>query len=162
MIAIAAVSAEYGIGKDNDLIYNIPADKKFFREKTTGGTVIMGRKTFQSLPFGPLKNRENVVLTRDPGFTAPEGVVICRSTEELEKLISERDPEKTFIIGGGEIYAMFIDRCDAAYLTEIDDCAPADKFFPDIRRSDKWVKAEESDAGEHEGITYRFVTYKRV
>ncbi|MGN0643135.1 MAG: dihydrofolate reductase [Huintestinicola sp.] len=162
MIAIVAAAEDFGIGKDNDLLFNIPADKKFFREKTVGSTVVMGRKTFQSLPFGkPLKDRENVVLTRDPDFTA-EGAEICHSTEELFFLLCNRESDKVFLIGGAEIYGLLLDKCDKAYVTKIEKAVPADKFFPNIDKLPGWKMTEQSEEMEHEGIKFRFCTYEKI
>ncbi|MDE6710345.1 MAG: dihydrofolate reductase, partial [Oscillospiraceae bacterium] len=113
--AIAAVSENWGIGKDNDLLFNIPEDKKFFRRTTLNNTVIMGRKTLQSLPNGkPFKDRRNIILSRDKNFTC-DGAEVCGSVEEALKLIKET--EKVFIAGGGEIYRDMLPYCDKVIIT---------------------------------------------
>ena len=104
MNAIAAVSLDWGIGKDNDLLFHIGEDMKRFRALTTGGTVIMGRRTLDSMPGGkPLPRRRNIVLTRQADF-AREGVEVARSPEEVLRLTAGEDPEKVWVIGGREIY----------------------------------------------------------
>ena len=159
--AIAAVSRNFGIGKDNDLLYNIPEDKKYFRRMTLGKTVVMGRKTLESLPNSkPFKDRRNIVLSKNEGF-APEGAEVCRSTEELNDLIKTID-EDIFIVGGAEIYSLLLPCCDTEYITKIDDEAPADKFFPNIDNDTQWTMTEASEEYEFEGIKYKFCTYKRA
>ena len=106
MNAIAAVSAAWGIGREGDLLFHISGDLKRFRALTSGGTVIMGRKTLDSLPGGrPLPKRRNVVLTRDSAF-AREGVEAARSLEEVLSLVEGEDPETVWVCGGGEVYRM--------------------------------------------------------
>jgi len=158
MKAIVAVTNDFGIGKDGDLLFNIPEDKRFFRAQTTGGTVIMGRKTFLSLPGGALKNRENIVLTRNPDFKA-EGAVVCHSADELLSLIGNHASDKTIVIGGGEIYSLLLDRCDTILVTKIDAVRESDTFFPNVDASPLWTLSEESEEKSFEGVSYRFCTY---
>ena len=160
MKAIVAVSRNLGIGKDNDLLYNIPEDKKFFRRMTLGKVVVMGRKTLKSMPDGkPLKDRTNIVLSRDKNYTA-EGVVVCNDIAELEKTVENYSTDDVFVIGGAEIYKLLLPLCDTAYVTEIDDEKPADKFFPDIASDSRWKLAEESEELDYEGVKYKFCTYE--
>ncbi len=160
MKAIVAVSRNMGIGKDNDLLYNIPEDKKFFRRTTLGKVVVMGRKTLESMPNGkPLKDRVNVVLSRDESYN-PDGVIVCNDASQLKKALENYDTDDVFVIGGAEIYKLLLPECDMAYVTVIDDEKPADKFFPDISSNEKWKLAEESEEYDFEGIKYKFCTYK--
>lgn len=161
MKAIAAVSENFGIGRGNELLFNIPEDKRFFKSQTLGGTVVMGRKTFLSLPNGPFKDRENIVLTRDPLFTA-EGIIVCRSREELDALLAEKDGDSVWVVGGGEIYSQLIGSCDQLVLTRISAAADADVFFPDIDSDPSWILAEQTDEKEYNGLHYRFCTYVRT
>ncbi|MBQ8827482.1 MAG: dihydrofolate reductase [Oscillospiraceae bacterium] len=159
MKAIVAVSRNLGIGKDNDLLYNIPEDKKFFRSMTLGKVVVMGRKTLESMPGGkPLKDRTNIVMTRDNAYSA-EGVTVCRSVEELEKELEKYNTDDVMIIGGAEIYRQLLPLCDTAYITKIDNELPADKFFPDIDSMSEWKLTECSEEKEYEGLKYKFCTY---
>ncbi len=130
---IAAVGKNYELGKGNDLIWHLPDDMKFFRSTTKGHTVIMGRKTFLSLP-GLLPGRHHVVLTRDNTFEH-DGVEVLHSTDDvLNKYGSS--PEENFVIGGGEIYKAFLPYADTVYLTHIDSvCEDAEVFFPRIDES---------------------------
>ncbi|MBQ8781860.1 MAG: dihydrofolate reductase [Oscillospiraceae bacterium] len=162
MKAIVAVSRNLGIGYENDLLYNIPEDKKFFRSMTLGKVVVMGRKTLESMPGGkPLKDRTNIVLTRNPDY-APQGVTVCHSEEELLTHLNRYKSDDVMIIGGAEIYRQLLPHCDTAYVTKINDEKPADKFFPDLDSDKEWTLAESSEEKDYEGIGYRFCTYRRA
>ena len=131
---IVAMDSNRGIGKDNDLMWHLPADMKFFKETTTGHVVVMGRKNFESIPekYRPLPNRENVVLTRNKDYSAPN----CLVFHSIEECIAHYSTEekKVFIIGGGEIYkeALELDIIEEMYITHVDDTYDADTFFPEI------------------------------
>ncbi len=144
---IVAIGKNNEIGKKNDLLWNLPADMKHFRDTTRGHTIIMGQKTFESLGIGPdgklgktLPNRRNIVLTQDPTFYR-EGIEIFHSIEELEnKLKTENQNEENFVIGGGMIYKLFIDRVDKLYITHVDaSFSDAEVYFPIIEET-KWQK----------------------
>ena len=156
---IAAVSADWGIGKDGDLLFNIPEDKKHFRRTTLNHKVIMGRKTLESLPDGkPFKDRENIVLSRNSGLSI-EGAAVCHSTEEVLNLLRSIPDEEAFVAGGGEIYKAMLPYCQKAIITKISGTPPADTYFPDLDKDPEWTLAEESDEQEYEGVKYRFCTY---
>lgn len=135
---------ERGIGKNNDLMWHLPADMKFFRETTNGHVVVMGRKNWESIPekFRPLPNRENVILTRNEEYKA-EGGLVFHSLQECLNWYSGEDSREVFIIGGGEIYRQALDlKCvDEMYITHVDDVYSADTFFPDFDES-KWTIRE--------------------
>lgn len=154
---IAAVSENGAIGKDNKLLWDIPADLKRFREITTGNTVIMGRKTWESLPQSvrPLKNRRNVVLTRTPGYIAT-GAEIYSDIGD----IPFSEGEKLFIIGGSHVYAEFVQYADVMHITYVGGNYDADSFFPDIDPLEWDVDVGQPNT--HEGKTFSFVTMKRV
>ena len=159
LTAIAAVSENWGIGRDGDLLFNIPEDKKHFRRTTLNHKVIMGRKTLESLPDGkPFKDRENIVLSRNRDFS-PEGVTVCHSIEDVLKLIKNADDEEAFIAGGGEIYNAMLPYCQKAIITKISGSPEADTFFPNLDESPEWTLVSESDEQEYQGLTYRFCTY---
>lgn len=129
------MDAERGIGKNNDLMWHLPNDMKFFKETTQNQIVVMGRKNYDSIPerFRPLSNRLNVVLTRNSDFHAPDCLVFTSLDDCLEYFKNEN--EKTiFIIGGGEIYnlALKSNRVEEMYITEIDHQYGADTFFPEF------------------------------
>ena len=159
MNLIACIDSKWGIGKDNDLLIKIPEDLAFFKEKTTGKVIVMGRKTLQSFPKGPLKNRINVILTSN----IPEPIIdelYVTSVKDCIDLLSKYNSEDIYIIGGGSIYAQFLPYCDTAYLTRVHKDFDADTFFPELS-NDEWEITDISALKEYEGITYRFYTYKR-
>lgn len=159
MNIIVAVSKNYGIGKDGGLLFSIPEDMAFFRSTTSGNTVIMGRKTLESLPGGrPLKNRRNIVFSRNGDFSV-EGAERVSSVEELQELINGDD--NAFVIGGEAIYRALLPYCSRAYITMVDAQADADRFFPNIEQMEEWTLASASEWKEHEGIRFQFREYHR-
>lgn len=130
---IVAMDLERGIGKNNDLMWHLPADMKFFKETTTNHVVVMGRKNYDSIPtkFRPLPNRENVVLTRNVDYTA-EGCLVFNSLEACLDHYKNETDKTVFIIGGGEIYrkALELDCIDEMYISHINKMYGADTFFP--------------------------------
>lgn len=159
MKLIVAADRKWAIGNKNDLLCHLPGDLKYFKEKTTGKTVVMGRKTLESLPGGkPLPNRTNIVMTRDASF-AKEGCIIVNSIEELMEKYMQED---LMVMGGAEIYTKLLPYCDTCYITEIDEEFEADKFIPNLAQSCDFEKVWESEPVTEKGITYRFTEYKRV
>ena len=132
---IAALDANNGIGKDNDLMWNLPADMQFFKETTKGHVVIMGRKNYDSIPerFRPLPGRSNVVLSRQPNFEAP-GCTVYDSLETCLQNTKLQEGQKAFIIGGAQIYQLALESnlVDEIYLTHIEKVYHADTFFPEF------------------------------
>jgi dihydrofolate reductase len=127
---IAAIGKNNDLGKKNELLWSLPADMKHFKETTTGHTVIMGQKTYESIGR-PLPNRKNIVLTKDTKFKA-EGVEISDSLEKTIASFKDSD-EEVFIIGGGQIYKQSLDYADKLYITHVDmEDKDADTFFPEI------------------------------
>lgn len=136
---IAAAAENNALGKDNQMIWHLPDDFKRFKQLTSGHYIIMGRKTFESLP-GILPNRTHVIITRQPDFKA-EGCIVVNSLDEA--LAASPQNDEVFIIGGGEIYKQSIDRADKIELTRVYGTTPeADAFFPEIDPA-KWTLAEE-------------------
>ena len=131
------------IGKNNQLIWNLPKDMKFFMDTTLGHPVIMGRKNFESIPekFRPLKNRTNIIITRNKNYEALDCKVVHSIKESLKCM--DFGNEEVFVIGGGEIYRKFLelDLIDKMYITHIDDFFDGDTFFPDFNL-DKWISKE--------------------
>ena len=143
MNIIVAVDKNYGIGRDGGLLFSIPEDMAYFRSMTRGKTVIMGRKTLESLPGGrPLKDRRNIVFSRNAGFER-EGVEKVSSVEELLDIIKEDDD--VFVIGGEAIYREMLPCCDKAYVTMVDAEADADRFFPRIEDMPEWTLVQSSE-----------------
>lgn len=160
MKLIVAVSQNWGIGKNGNLLFSLPSDMKFFRETTLKKTVIMGRKTLDSFPGGrPLKNRTNLVLTRDAAFCR-EGAFVYHSKDELLKKLSDKDD--AFVIGGAEIYSLFLSDCDTAYITKVQTTADADSFFPNLDSLPEWSLAEESAPITENGHTFTFCKYQKI
>ena len=130
---IVAMDSERGIGRNNDLMWHLPADMRFFKETTLGHIVVLGRKNYESIPekYRPLPNRENAVLTRNPHFEAP-GCVVFHSLKECLKHYENESERTVFIIGGGEIYrqALELDVVDEMYITHVHKAYGADTFFP--------------------------------
>ncbi len=157
---IVAVDKNWGIGKNNDLLFSLSGDMKFFKETTMGSTVVMGDRTLISLPKSqPLKGRDNVVMTLDENFS-PEGVTLCHSIEDLGKYLKEKNPEKVFVMGGATIYNLLYDYCEYAYITKVDAVGDADVFIKNLDTLDHWEIIEQSDVMEENGLKYTFCKYK--
>lgn len=162
MNLIVAVDKNWGIGKDNKMMWSLPADMKFFREKTTGHVVVMGRKTLESFPNGlPLKNRVNVVMTRRRGFEV-KGAVMAYTEEELMKRLEEYEGEEIYVIGGAQVYRQLLPYCDTAYVTKIDHAFDADTYFPNLDELPEWKQTEEGEEQTCFDLEYRFTKYERV
>lgn len=161
MNLIVAVDSNWAIGYQNSLLVRIPADQRFFREETTGKAVIMGRKTLESFPAGqPLKNRLNVVITRDPNYSV-KGAVVVHSIEEAIEAVKEYSSENIYVIGGETIYKQMLPYCNLAHVTKIDYKYAADTFFPNLDQDDEWEITGESDEHTYHDLTYRFLRYER-
>ncbi|GAA6374716.1 dihydrofolate reductase [Firmicutes bacterium AM43-11BH] len=161
MNAIAAVDANWAIGNKNRLLTSIPADMKFFREKTMGHVVVMGRKTLESFPNGlPLKNRVNIVLTANRSYKVKDAIIVHTKEELLEEL-KKYDSNELYVIGGGSIYEMLIPYCDTAYITKIDHAYAADTYFPNLDQMDDWEMTEVSEEQTCFDLEYVFAKYER-
>ena len=161
MNAIAAVDANWAIGNKNRLLTSIPADMKFFREKTMGHVVVMGRKTLESFPNGlPLKNRINIVLTANRSYKVKDAIIVHTKEELLEEL-KKYESNELYVIGGGSIYEMLIPYCDTAYITKIDHAYAADTYFPNLDQMDDWEMTEVSEEQTCFDLEYVFAKYER-
>ena len=161
MKMIVAVDRNWGIGKKGELLISIPEDMKFFRRMTLNKIVVMGRKTLDSFPHGlPLKNRVNLVLTRDPDFMR-EGVRAVHSMDELKEVLADYDPEEVYVIGGEAVYRQLEPFCDEAYVTKIDYAYDADAHFPNLDRMEDWECVESSEEQTYYDVEYYFPTYRR-
>lgn len=162
MNLIVAVDENWAIGKGNRLLVSIPQDMKFFRETTTGKVVVMGRKTLESFPGGqPLKNRVNIVLTRDVGFQA-KGAVVCGSMEEVLEELKQYAEEDVYIIGGESIYRQFLPYCKKAYITKVFHKYDADTYFPDLDREEEWKMTQVGEEQTYFDLEYIFSIYERI
>ena len=161
MNAIAAVDANWAIGNKNRLLTSIPADMKFFREKTMGHVVVMGRKNLESFPNGlPLKNRVNIVLTANRSYKVKDAIIVHTKEELLEEL-KKYDSNELYVIVGGSIYEMLIPYCDTAYITKIDHAYAADTYFPNLDQMDDWEMTEVSEEQTCFDLEYVFAKYER-
>lgn len=161
MNIIVAADKNWGIGKNNKLLVSIPADMKFFRSQTTGRVVVMGRKTLESFPNGlPLKNRTNIVLTKNPEFQA-KGAIVIHSIPALMEELKKYNTEDVYVIGGDSVYHQMLPYCDTAHVTKINYTYAADSFFPNLDEMEEWQIAAESEEQTYFDLEYTFVKYKR-
>lgn len=159
-ISIIVAKAEKNvIGGENKLLWHLPADLKFFKEKTSGHHILMGRKTFESIGKA-LPNRVNLVLTRDENYKI-EGVFAVKTLQQAINLAQKNDENELFIIGGGEIYKNTISIADTIYITQIDAIFEGDTFFPSL--SDDWnlVSEIEGIVDEKNKLKHRFLKFER-
>ena len=161
MNIIAAADLNNGIGLNGSLIYSIPEDMEFFKKKTTGKTVVMGRKTFDSLRIKPLPGRRNIVLTKNPDFSY-ENTETVHSVSELMSVLENIHDEDIYVIGGESIYSLLEEYCDTAFITRIYAESYADSFISDFENSSEWKTAEVSELKEHNGIKFRFFRFVRL
>lgn len=158
---IVAKSENNVIGKNNDLVWHLPADQKYFRETTMGHYVVMGRKTFESLNK-PLPGRTNIVITRNPEFRA-EGCVIVHNLDEAIEFCKKNRQQEIFILGGGEIYRQALPFTQKIYITEVKGVFDGDTFFPPLNPDDwKEVSREFHNTDEKHAYEFDFVVYERV
>lgn len=156
---IVAKSRNNVIGKDNKLIWKIPDDLKRFKNLTTNHTIIMGRKTFESLGR-VLPNRKHIVLTNDINYKVDnQNVIVINNVKELEQYIV--DNEEHFVIGGAMIYKLLLPKCNKLYITEIDKDFEGDTFFPEIEKEDWEILKEEIGPKDDNEFTYKYVDYAR-
>ncbi len=163
MNLIVAVDENWAIGNKGKLLVSIPSDMKFFRQETSGEgkVVILGRKTLESFPGGrPLKNRVNIVLTKNKDFQA-EGAVVVHSVEEALEAVKGYDDEKIYVIGGDTIYKQFLPYCKLAHITKIAHAYEADAYFPNLDEMPEWEITGESDEQTYFDLEYRFVRYEK-
>ena len=161
---IVAVAENNVIGKDNALIWHLPADMKFFKEKTTGHCIITGRKNYESIPekFRPLPNRTNIIITRQKNYNAPGAFVVGSIEEAIEKANQSGDTE-IFIIGGAEIFKQCLHITDKIYYTKIYHSFEGDTFFPEIDH-DQWKELKKVDhvADEKNKYNYSFIELEKI
>ena len=158
MKLIAVADKNWGIGKDNKLLCHLPGDLKYFKEKTLGKTIVMGRKTLESLPGGkPLPGRKTIILTRDKTLVN-DGVQIIHSIEELLSI----NDEELIVAGCGQIYNQLLEYCDSCLITKLDCSFDADTFLSDLDTSVDFEMIWQSEEQVENGISYRFTEYKRI
>ena len=159
---IAALARNRAIGKNGQLLWHLPEDMRHFRETTRGKPVIMGRKTWESLPdaFRPLPGRHNLVVSRNPGFQAP-GATLAGSLEEALRQAELTDKvDEAFVIGGAELYRQALPLASRLYLTEIAESIEGDVFFPEVLPQD-WEEVSRQEQQGTSGLRFSFVVYQR-
>ena len=161
MKCIVAVDQNWAIGKNNKLLVSIPADMKFFRETTAGGVVILGRKTLETFPGGkPLKNRINIVITKNKDYNV-EGATVVHSIDEALKVAEAYNSDGVYVIGGDSIYRQMLPYCDTAIVTKIEFAYAADTYFPNLDQDDEWEMTATSDEQTYFDLEYAFTKYER-
>ena len=161
MNLIVAVDNNWAIGNKNELLIRIPNDHKHFREETTGKVVVLGRKTLETFPQGlPLKNRTNIILSKDAAYKVKDAVVV-HSVEELLEELKQYDEEDIYIIGGESVYRQLLPYCNVAHITKIDHAYEADSYFPNLDEDDEWEITADSDEQTYFDIAYQFLKYER-
>ena len=156
---IAAIGRRGELGRDGDLVWHISEDLKHFKRLTLGHTVIMGRRTWESLPKGALPERRNIVVTTNPEYSAP-GAEIASSLADAVRMAA--DDDEIFIIGGGSVYEQAVNAADRLYLTQIEaEAEDADTFFPAVDPSQWEIEEMGEPARSRDGVEYHFITLRR-
>jgi dihydrofolate reductase len=159
MKAIVAVDLNWGIGFQGQLLERIPEDMKFFKEKTLGKNIIMGRETLESLPGKkPLKDRTNIVLTTNRSYNN-ENIKICHSLKELFQETEKYAKEEVFVIGGESVYSQLLSYCSECYVTKIENTYEADKYFTDLDKENIWKLVWQSEEKKYNDISFKFAKY---
>lgn len=161
--AIVAVDNNWGIGYKGELLEHIPEDLKYFKALTTGHIVVMGRKTWDSLPQKPLKDRLNIVISRQLRGPLGEMSFSIPMEEAKVRITMSKNDEEWFIIGGGTIYKELLPTCDRVYVTKIfKDHDNVDTYFPNLDKSEEWAPASCGQLLTHNDLTYQFWQYDRI
>lgn len=155
MKLIVAVSKDWGIGKDNKLLFSLKEDMKFFKATTTGKVVVMGKNTYLSLPKRPLKDRVNIVLSSNEQL---ENCIQVCNLDQLFAEIGKYDQGDVFVIGGAAMYRQLLPYCSEAFITKVDSHANADAFFPNLDEDNNWECVSEKDA--QDVLPIKFCLYK--
>lgn len=159
MNLIVAVDSNWAIGKENKLLVSIPADMKYFRETTKGNIVIMGRKTLESFPGGmPLKNRVNIVITKNPDYKVKDAIVVHSVEKAIEE--SKKYEGEVYVIGGESIYRAMLPYCKTALVTKIDHAYSADTYFPNLDEEEGWRLVGETEEQTYFDLEYVFAKYE--
>ncbi len=160
MNLIVVVDNQWGIGKNNGLLFSLKKDMAFFREKTTGKVVVMGANTFDSFPNGALSNRTNVVL--DDQGREHDGAITVTNLDYLFELLKNYDTNDVFVIGGATVYKLLLDKCKLAFVTKVHACGDAQVFFPNLDDRFEWQLAEIGQDIQDGDYTITFCTYVNI
>ena len=158
MNLIVAVSKDFAIGKNNNLLFNLPTDMKFFREMTLNKVVIMGEKTYLSLPKRPLPNRINIVLSDNKNFY-DDNIIIVRNLDDLFDKINKYPKDNVMVCGGASVYNLLMDYCEKAYITKIDKIVDADTFINNIENLTNWELINCSETIKENNLEFKFCTF---
>lgn len=158
---VVAASENNVIGKNNQLLWHLPKDMKFFKNVTWAMPVVMGRKTFESMGSKPLSGRKNIVITRKPGWKA-EGVTVVNSIDEAIALAGQLNYKEIFVIGGGEIYKIIFEKANKIYMTRVHAELEGDTHFPVIEKSEwKLISNSDNPADEKHAFPFSFQLWER-
>lgn len=162
MNMIVAIDKNWGIGINGNLLARIPEDMKYFKEKTTGNVIIMGRKTLESFPHGkPLDNRINIVLTRNSELNM-EGVTFCNTIDHMLDEIKKYGDKEVFVVGGGNVYTQLLPYCDTAYITKINSEFDADTYIENLDKNENWIICDRKESKNYNGLEFSFNKYCRI
>lgn len=161
MNIIAAVDNNWAIGFQNSLLVRIPKDQQMFREMTEGKVIVIGRKTLETFPQKqPLKNRVNIVLSRDQNYTV-KGATVVHSINALMKELGKYDDKEIYVAGGASVYEQLLPYCDTAYITKVDHTYQADAYFPRLDVLENWEMIADSEEQTYFDLEYYFQKYVR-
>ena len=164
MNAIVSVTSNWGIGREGGLVVRNREDMRRFVRMTMGGTVLMGRVTFESFPQGPLRGRRNIVVTRDPSYEERHSGIECVSNlDDALSLVADEDPDHVWLIGGESLYRSLIGRCARCFVTRNQVCVESDAFFPNLDEDERWaLECVEAGGVTDEGVSFDFATYRNL
>lgn len=161
--AIVAVDNNWGIGFNGDLLEHIPEDLRYFKEITENNWIVMGRKTWDSLPKKPLPNRPHLVITNNPMSYEDIDTVIFSKIGQAKLIMNTQKGIDFFVIGGGQIYEKLLPMCNRVYVTKIfKDHDQVDTYFPNLDESEEWAPAACTDIRQYKDLTYQFWQYDRI
>jgi dihydrofolate reductase len=158
---IVAIASNRAIGKDNNLLFHLPEDLKYFKKVTSGHTVIMGKNTWDSLPIKPLPGRTNVVLNREMNLVS-SACAVLPTVEEVTRFCEKLNDPECFIIGGGEVYRTFMPLASKLYITKVLKDFEGDTFFPEIDQKEWKLSSNTENYSEKEGFKYNFEVWERA
>lgn len=161
MNAIVVVDKNWNIGRNNDLLVHLPTDLKYFKEKTTGKVIVIGRKTLESFPNQkPLPNRKNIVLTNNKEYKNAE-CTVCVGMENLRLELEKHSDKDIYISGGEQVYKLFLEQCDTVYVTKIYEEFPADKSFENLDARGDFQVVWKSEIMNEKDLDFQFFKYVR-
>lgn len=158
---IVAVTNDYAIGKDNNLLFHLPTDLKYFKQTTLNKVVVMGERTYRSLPKRPLPNRINIVLSDNPNFY-DDNIIIVNNVEKLFEEIKKYNPDDVFVTGGASVYNLLMDYCHKAYITKIDKIVPADTYINNIEKMQNWKLVSKSEKLSENNLDFEFLIFENM